>query len=179
MRRVPRTQPLTWAIIAVCGILGACSKSEPAAAPETQPPLPAVTLEGIKKAISAYEQIGKSLAEDHANVRAEALTLEAAAQTASTTAPGSLQKPLDSLSGASQRLATLAVDDLAEVRSAFGEVSRAMISVLSAAPSLQEGLHLFECPMAEGYQKWVQSDESVTNPYMGSKMPTCGTPAQF
>jgi len=178
MTRIRSIRRLTWTAIGVCSLLCACSKSEPAA-PETQPPLPAVTLEGIEKAISSYEEIAKALAEDRGNVRVQALTLAAAAQAASTTAPGALQKPLANLSAASQHLATLAVDDVAEARTAFGDVSQAMISLLSEAPSLQQGLHLFECPMAQGYQKWVQSDEAVSNPYMGSKMHQCGTPAKF
>ncbi len=178
MTRIQSIPRLIWTAIGVCSLLCACSKSEPVA-PETQPPVPAVTLEGIEKAISSYEEIAKALAEDRANVRVQALTLAGAAQAALTTAPEALQKPLADLSAASQHLATLAVDDVAEARDAFGDVSQAMISLLSAAPSLREGLHVFECPMAKGYQKWVQSDEAVSNPYMGSEMPQCGTPAHF
>ncbi|MGD8316729.1 MAG: hypothetical protein PVH21_08005 [Myxococcales bacterium] len=179
MTRVRFAWPLIGATIAVCALLGACSKNEPQAPPETQPTLPAVTLEGIEKAISAYEQIGEALSQDHANIQAEALALAGAAKTASMTAPQELKEPLDNLSDASQRMATLAVGDLAETRSAFGNVSQAMVSVLSAAPSLQQGLHVYQCPMADGYQKWVQSGEPAQNPYMGTKMPKCGTVTDF
>lgn len=179
MRRVLSKRPLTWPTITVFVLLAACSKSEPQAAPETQPPLPATTLEGIEKALSSYEQIGNALAEDRAQIQAQALALASSAKAASMMAPQELKKPLEDLSANAQRMATLPVDDVAQARSAFGDVSQAMVAVLSAAPSLQEGVHLYECPMAKGYQKWVQSDESVHNPYMGTKMPTCGTATDF
>lgn len=33
--------------------------------------------------------------------------------------------------------------------------------------------------MAQGYKKWVQVDEGVANPYMGSDMRRCGTEVEF
>ena len=58
-------------------------------------------------------------------------------------------------------------------------MSRALIAVLSAEPSLQQGRHVYECPMAKGYKKWVQVSEGVSNPYMGTDMLQCGTEADF
>lgn len=164
--------------LAVSSVFYACSKSE-TPTPQGQPPLPAVTLGSIERAISAYDQIGKALANDKAEVSAEALTLAGAAKAASMTAPEALEEPLTELSAASERLATASTRGVAEARTAFGDVSRAMVLLLSKAPSLQRGLHLYECPMAEGYEKWVQKAEAVSNPYMGSKMPQCGTAADF
>ena len=37
-----------------------------------------------------------------------------------------------------------------------------------------EGQHVFTCPMAKA--DWLQTDsKQVSNPYMGKKMPTCGS----
>jgi hypothetical protein len=161
----------------VC-LLQGCAKNESAPA-EDRDPLPVVTTASIEKAVSAYEEIRRALAQDRSNVRSQALALAGAAQVAATTAPESLQTPLDDLSTASQRLGILATDDLAEARAAFGEISRAMVSLLSQAPSVRRGMHVYECPMAQGYKKWVQSDDAISNPYMGSDMPKCGTEARF
>ena len=65
--------------------------------------------------------------------------------------------------------------DAEAVRTAFGETSRPLVAVLAAAPSLSKGMYVFECPMASGYQKWIQTDSEISNPYMGSRMLTCGS----
>ena len=57
----------------------------------------------------------------------------------------------------------------------FGEVSRAFVALLRAAPALQAGRHLFHCPMAQGFPKWVQTTEKMANPYMGKAMLECGS----
>jgi threonine/homoserine/homoserine lactone efflux protein len=35
--------------------------------------------------------------------------------------------------------------------------------------------HVFECPMAKGYKRWVQPTDELENPYMGQEMLTCGS----
>lgn len=165
------------AIVLLSTSLG-CSKSEQTAS-EPHPPIPSATHASIDEALSAYEKIRKALTEDEADASAEALELAGAAKAAATTAPASLRGPLEELSAAAKRLGTLETDDLSEARAAFGEVSRAIVSLLSAAPSVQEGLHVYECPMAEGYEKWVQREEGASNPYMGREMPKCGTETHF
>ncbi|KPK17351.1 MAG: hypothetical protein AMJ62_01475 [Myxococcales bacterium SG8_38] len=169
---------LAWTTIVLASALLSCSKSEQKAS-KGQPPIPSATHASIDETLSAYEKISKALTEDDANVRADALDLARAAKAASATAPASLLRPLEELSAAAQRMGTLEADGLGEARAAFGDVSRAMISLLSAAPSLQEDLHVYECPMAKGYKKWVQREEGISNPYMGREMPKCGTEAHF
>jgi membrane fusion protein, copper/silver efflux system len=61
------------------------------------------------------------------------------------------------------------------VRSAFGDLMRALVEHLIAEPRLQEGYYLFECPMTTTYRRWVQRSPSMANPYMGSRMLRCGT----
>ncbi len=68
----------------------------------------------------------------------------------------------------------LGESDLVKARAAFGELSRAVVAVVAADPSLQPGRFLFQCPMAKGYQRWVQLEEKMANPYMGKRMLECG-----
>ena len=67
------------------------------------------------------------------------------------------------------------VVDIKAVRLAFGELSRGVVAVVAADPALQAGRFLFECPMARGYQRWVQSTPAMMNPYMGKRMLECGS----
>ena len=90
-----------------------------------------------------------------------------------------MRDPLEDLSSAADRLARVERGDLDAAREAFGELSRALIALLSEDPSLQEGRYVYECPMVDGYKKWVQVSEGTSNPYMGRKMLECGTEAGF
>ncbi len=64
--------------------------------------------------------------------------------------------------------------DIEAARLSYGELSRAMVTLASRVPALREGRHVFMCPMAKGYQKWLQKEPSLRNPYFGAKMLTCG-----
>ena len=68
--------------------------------------------------------------------------------------------------------------DIAAARKAFGDVSKSLIATLEAAQKKGTAVgtvHIFECPMAKPYGKWLQADEKIGNPYYGSKMLKCGT----
>lgn len=49
-----------------------------------------------------------------------------------------------------------------------------MVALAAEDPSLTEGRRVFSCPMAEGYQQWVQTSGKPENPYMGQQMLACG-----
>lgn len=68
-----------------------------------------------------------------------------------------------------------AAKDLGSARLAFGDVSKAYITYLVANPKDAEGAHVFRCPMADGYKKWVQREAKMANPYMGQRMLQCGS----
>ena len=167
---------LAWAVICAASLLG-CSKTDKAPPPGSSGPV--ATPANIGELLSAYGLVRGALANDRSDVRAEALELASAARSGMESVPDRLRLPLEELAAASQRLAELDGSDLRRARSAFGEVSRELITLLSAEPGLQTGLWLYDCPMAEGYSKWVQSDEKVSNPYMGSEMLQCGKVAEF
>jgi Cu(I)/Ag(I) efflux system membrane fusion protein len=69
--------------------------------------------------------------------------------------------------------------DLEKARAAFGEVSRLLMILANCDPRLAEGWHVFSCPMAKGFNKWMQPSGQLENPYMGQAMPTCGSPADW
>ncbi|MGB5366286.1 MAG: hypothetical protein WBN15_04845 [Polyangiales bacterium] len=168
---------LAFAAIGVASIFIGCSKSREAV-PEPST-LPAETSARIDEAVTAYDVVRGALADDRGDVKTSATELADAARLAAASAPDNVRRPLEELSSAAQRLAGLESADLSEARKAFGDVSQALIAVLSAEPSLQQGRHVYECPMAKGYKKWVQVSEGVSNPYMGTDMLQCGTEADF
>jgi len=171
------------ALLLVCilaltaGSICACSKDKDGAA--SQSSVPAATRANIERAVTAYEAVREALADDRSDVTAQSEALAEAARQGAVGAPEPLRRPLDDVASAADRLARVPSGDLDAAREAFGELSRALIALLSKDPSLQEGRHVYECPMAEGYKKWVQVSEGTSNPYMGSKMLQCGTEAAF
>ena len=64
-------------------------------------------------------------------------------------------------------------------RREFGALSRAVVTLLSEHEALAHGRYVFQCPMAQGYQKWVQTAEELENPYMGGRMLRCGSSSDW
>jgi hypothetical protein len=102
---------------------------------------------------------------------------KAASATASAGDPNQAQ--LQQLAASAQKLRDMPKTDANEVRKAFGDVSSAIVALVATDASLQAGRHIFECPMAQGYKKWVQTSEPVANPYMGSAMLECGSKSSW
>lgn len=192
---VMKSHVLSVASFIVAGfLLGACTKSgagnkeEPrSSAPEKAPPLSAApeTLsadrqQSIRRALDAYEQVRGQLARDEvAGVAASASVLEQAANEAAGKAPENLRVHLEGITSSARSLKDMPKNDAGAVRQAFGDVSRSVVALLAAEPSLQQGRHVFECPMAQGYKKWVQPTANLSNPYMGTRMPTCGSASEW
>lgn len=74
---------------------------------------------------------------------------------------------------------TLGEGDIEKVRLTYGELSKALIGVVSAVAGLREGRVVFECPMAKGYQKWIQREPNLRNPYFGASMLVCGDESRW
>lgn len=171
------------AVLLACAAIGAasffagCSKAQET--PPTSSKLPAESAARIDDAVEAYDVVRGALVEDRGDVTIPATKLAEAARLASASAPKSVGHALEELSSSAERLARLDGSDLSAARESFGEVSRSLIAVLSSEPSLQQSRHVYECPMAKGYKKWVQVSKGVSNPYMGSAMPQCGVEADF
>jgi hypothetical protein len=171
--------------LAIAGLLAAagCSKSpDKASAPapdETKtetPPAPRADEpadDGLAAVLGEYESIRSLLASDEgAGVAEHAAAIKKLAGSAEVSAAA---KPhLETLAVEAGKLEAVDAGDLPALRLAFGEVSKSLIAVIEAEPDAGEGLHTFECPMAEGYKLWVQPDPELENPYMGQKMLRCG-----
>ena len=148
------------------------SSSEPTTeAPETA----TATLEDVLK---DYEAMRTALAADQLDdVPKLAAKIETSARAAQANAATEAAQPIADILRDVQSLKSGGEPD--EVRRIFGDLSRSVVAILAANESLQTNRHVFECPMAQGYQKWVQLSENIENPYMGSRMLQCGSPSSW
>lgn len=167
--------------------LGACDKSKgDAATADAGEPTMAKAGEQLSAAantvlaatLASYEAIRADLADDKIPaVQANAAELAKSARAAAAQAQGAAKTQLDALAKAAADLEAKSSQKADDVRTAYGEVSRAIVKLVSSDPELQKDLNVYECPMAQGYKKWVQPGEmggKLENPYMGQDMPECG-----
>lgn len=68
--------------------------------------------------------------------------------------------------------------DLAGARTAFGELSKALIARY-ATTGAPDGMHVYYCPMTSTFAYWLQPEAGLKNPYMGKAMPDCGEGVGF
>jgi hypothetical protein len=176
MMPTPRAIQFAIPLLLAIGVAG-CNRgkqstpsAEPSVAPAATPAL---------ATLQEYEKIHDLLARDQTSGLADrASALEQQARTAAGGASVDSKQKLAAIAQAAGALRNKA-SEIEPARHAFGELSRAVISLLSADPKLREGRYVFECPMAEGYRKWVQTTAEIKNPYMGSKMPDCGVKSDW
>jgi Cu(I)/Ag(I) efflux system membrane fusion protein len=131
----------------------------------------------LERALAAYESIRDSLAADqldgigeHARSAAGALR---AAKAADPAIPTGVAGHL--VDGAEAADALARAPDLATARTAFAQLSEQLIAAATADARLTDGLHAFSCPMTQGYNKWLQPQATIENPYQGTSMLTCGS----
>ncbi len=163
--------------------LASCSKKEAGPTTATEPAADTSAKDAsarLETVLSSYETVRAELSRDEIDkTTTSAGALERAAGDAGAVAPPKLQPALAKLGEAAKRLKDMPKTDNDAVRREFGQVSEALVQLLSAEPSLRSRRYLYECPMAQGYKKWVQTAETVSNPYMGQQMPRCGTASQW
>ena len=125
--------------------------------------------------LERYESVRAALAKDaiEASTRG-AKQLEKAARVVAEQA-GEGEAQWGAVADAAKALGELGSDDAEAVRRAFGEVNRKFLPLLRSDAALGKGLHVFKCPMASGYNKWVQPHAKLENPYMGTRMLECGS----
>lgn len=185
-----RSKYFVFSLAATLATSVGCAK-EPAAkkGQDTPPPTAPVTL-GDKQptgktmsaevllrsraALSHYETLRAALAADDLKpVAGAAAQLAEVAKVASEKASGSAKASLEGIAKTSLELKNKSEIDAA--RLTFGEVSKHLVGLVAAEPELQRDRYVFECPMAKGYKKWVQTKTALENPYMGKKMLECGS----
>lgn len=135
----------------------------------------------IRAALGAYEQVRAKLARDSMQgLDAQATAIAAALASAAGMQPDLPPKVAAVFEKAGARAHSLAeARELDAARASFGELSSQLLALLAVDPRLAEGLHVFSCPMAHGFQEWFQPSPQLENPYMGQKMLTCGVPASL
>ena len=120
--------------------------------------------EAMKTIVAAYLEIQSQLVADKADtIKAQAHTI--AAQAAVMGEPGSA-------------IATAAADvekapDLKAAREAFAQLSEAVVAAAKNDGWTDvSGLKLAYCPMVK--RSWLQSQDTLQNPYLGKTMLNCG-----
>lgn len=81
--------------------------------------------------------------------------------------------------GVEEARALGAATTLENARARFAELSRTLLEAAASTSALQAEVHAFQCPMAEGFDKWLQLSPKLENPYMGQRMVACGTKAEL
>ncbi len=152
------------------------------AAKDNKPPsgatMSAEVLLRTRATLGHYEAIRAALASDNLDPVAEqAEGLASVAKLAAVKAKGSAKQSLEGMAKAA--LALKDKKDIEEARLAFGELSKHVVGLIAKERDLQRDHHVFECPMAKGYKKWVQNNEAMANPYMGKKMLQCGSKTKW
>jgi Protein of unknown function (DUF3347) len=118
-----------------------------------------------KPLIDAYLQVQTDLASDKMdNVPAQASAIQ--------TAASPLGKDAEALAAAAKKLE--GAKDIAAARTAFGEVSEALIAYAEKTKSnLGPEIRVAYCPMVN--KPWLQKDQEIKNPYYGKSMLSCGS----
>ena len=128
--------------------------------------------------LSAYEGLRAELAADAvARLPALAERLERAAGALERGGPASLKPHAVALAAGARQIREH--KEIERARMTFGEVTRGLMAILAIEPSLRQGRKVFECPMARGYKKWVQTSPRIENPYMGKAMLECGSESDW
>lgn len=109
--------------------------------------------------LNAYHQVHEDLAKDD---------LAGAKKSASDLAQKATAAKSDSIAKHAAELSKS--DSLESARTHFQAISDECIKMAAGV----DGQHVFTCPMAKA--DWLQTDsKQASNPYMGKKMPTCGS----
>lgn len=146
----------------------------PANQPRGQAKLNARMQGALDQVVESYLAIQQRLAQDEMQgVQAQLTELHSAAH-----ALGRAESP--EVRNAAEAVAETAHDarpeNLDEAREVFTSLSAGVIALTElAAPSDEaaSALYVASCPMAEA--SWLQSSKQVVNPYMGQRMPRCGS----
>jgi membrane fusion protein, copper/silver efflux system len=164
---------LAFVALAVLPLASSCTQAtDPVAPAPEQASDPALSL--LDRVLGAYDTVRAQLAADSTDAIDSAGQRIALAAREAKAARAESAARLETLAAQADSLAKVNPKDIAAVRAQFGELSREVVTLLAETPALQKGRHVFECPMAVGYQKWVQPSAEIQNPYMGKSMLACG-----
>lgn len=133
--------------------------------------------QALQVAYAGYEQLRAQLAADELSGAAEVgPALANTVREALTRDPEVPERLSNALKGAADAADQLAqTKEVEKARTLFGEVSEGLVMAALEDPRLADGWSLFECPMANGYKRWLQPEAQMANPYMGTRMLKCGS----
>jgi Cu(I)/Ag(I) efflux system membrane fusion protein len=142
---------------------------------------PPPVLAALKEAFGAYEKVRKALVADELSALPTpaarlAMSLRSAVENPSRLA-GQTPAVIEEAARAADSLGV--APDLETARATFGEISRFLLLLANCDPRLGEGWQVFACPMTPTFEKWMQPDAELENPYMGQAMPACGTESDW
>ena len=134
--------------------------------------------EGLEHIMEHYLPIGKSLAgdslkdvsenADHIVEMAEELGKVKCGTTEEE--KKKCQERINTIKSSAEKMK---VEKIEDVRTAFGELSNALIECLTkCSVPLEKEHYVFYCSMVKKH--WIQDNKEVANPYYGSKMLKCG-----
>ena len=131
----------------------------------------------VHRAVEVYDEMRALLAADSTDGLDEHATeLQQAANSAKEDADDGLAQHLEQLTEEAERFHDHSEEtDIEQVRIDFGEISRELVAVVATIPDLRDELYVYECPMAQEYDRWIQLEEKMANPYMGEEMLKCGS----
>jgi Cu(I)/Ag(I) efflux system membrane fusion protein len=143
--------------------------------------LPPEALVALRAGLDSYDRVRGALANDRvAGIAVDARALGDALKAATHALANAHSEVTDCLATASTATEALATATTLEAaRKAFADVSGYVLALAASDPRLQDGWHRFDCPMATGFGGWMQRDPAPANPYMGTKMQSCGNAASW
>lgn len=162
--------------IALAAVAIGCNKDKSDDKPDKpETAAPATKAAAAEAIMTAYEACRTRLAADDGAVAGCAADIEKAARAGEAT----LGEPARAMAAAAGAMAKMPAGDIAKLRVQFGEVSRPLEKLLTTVPEVAADYRMYECSMAEGFNRWAErssgADHTKANPYMGTKMSTCGT----
>jgi Cu(I)/Ag(I) efflux system membrane fusion protein len=160
--------------------LGGSSVTKPAEIEEPSVPpteFPVAAIDALRRAFDASERLRAELAADRVDgLAGPAREVAQAIRAAEAATPGAGSEVTSCIAhGVSAAESLASAKDLENARLAYGELNRYLIALAAADPRLQSGWHVFSCPMAKGFKKWIQQSPTLENPYMGQAMLSCGS----
>jgi membrane fusion protein, copper/silver efflux system len=158
------------------GVAGASGAGHASSAMLQSVEYPPAAVDALHSAMDAYERIRSELARDSIQKLPEAShNLAEALRAAGAAVPPASSSAVAALRDAASHADTLEMSkSLDDARHAFAAVNLELLPALAADSRLVAAKHLFECSMFD-HARWMQAADTAANPYMGSKMPTCGT----
>lgn len=125
---------------------------------------------GLQAVLNSYMQIKNALVADNSEqVQKAAASIQKAIKETDSNEVG------EEIKNAVRQLAE--AQDIKSQRKYFAQLSDQLYQVVKDSDTLDKTLYWQHCPMALNNQgaNWLSYDEQVQNPFMGQKMPTCGS----